>query len=299
MVRHTSIGDLTGIATRSLVTKLGHGRANLQETLQSSAISWPFILGQSNLLLFPSLGILDLCGDRNNLIIEPASLLSDLGSAEALDRVFILHSPGNVEVVADVFAGLNHRLHAVCGILVLENILVEGLLKAVASRGHALGAKGKTDINAAERNLVGNILNGLQSGRAEAIDTVGARGVGESGSERSSPDFVSSSCIADLETEISRMKRSWVSAAHISHANILNQVRVEVAPPVDLLQKAVDHEVQIGVLETALLSFRQRRPDGQGDNNIVGILLRAGVTEQLAEKIPQGREARAETLTWR
>jgi hypothetical protein len=62
---------------------------------------------------------------------------------------------------------------------------------------------------------------------------------------------------------------------YIAHANVLDQVGIQVALFVDFLQQAVDQEVKIGVLETALLALGQRRSDGEGDNDIVGVLLGA------------------------
>jgi hypothetical protein len=64
---------------------------------------------------------------------------------------------------------------------------------------------------------------------------------------------------------------------YIAEAHILNQVGVQVASLVDLLQQRIHHEIEIGVLEATLLALGQRRPNSQCDHDIVGVLLGAAV----------------------
>jgi hypothetical protein len=59
---------------------------------------------------------------------------------------------------------------------------------------------------------------------------------------------------------------------NISEADILNEGRVQVAALPDLLQQGVDHVLEAGVLEAALLGLGQGRSDGEGDYDIVGVL---------------------------
>lgn len=63
---------------------------------------------------------------------------------------------------------------------------------------------------------------------------------------------------------------------YIAEADIFNQVWVEAASLVDLLQQAVDYVVEICVFEAALVTLGKRCADGQGNDNIVGVLLCAG-----------------------
>ncbi len=68
--------------------------------------------------------------------------------------------------------------------------------------------------------------------------------------------------------------------SYIAHGDVFNQFGVEVASLVDLLQQAVDQVVEVGVLEAALVAFREGRSDSEGDDHIVGILLCAVVSRQ-------------------
>jgi hypothetical protein len=58
---------------------------------------------------------------------------------------------------------------------------------------------------------------------------------------------------------------------HISKADILDEGRVDVAALADLLEQGVDHVLEAGVLEAALLGLGQGRADGEGDDNVVGV----------------------------
>ena len=44
----------------------------------------------------------------------------------------------------------------------------------------------------------------------------------------------------------------------IAHADILDQVGVQVASLVDLLQQAVHHEIEVGILEATLFALQYR-----------------------------------------
>ena len=85
---------------------------------------------------------------------------------------------------------------------------------------------------------------------------------------------------------------------HISKAEILDESRVEVAPLPHLLENGVDHVLEAGVLEAALLRLGQRRPDGEGDDNVVGILGGAAapdVSDRHTCKQPASRGERGHT----
>jgi hypothetical protein len=60
--------------------------------------------------------------------------------------------------------------------------------------------------------------------------------------------------------------------AYIAQADILHHLRIKSALSDYLLQDLEDKGIEVGVLETALLCLGQRRPDGQGDNNIIWVL---------------------------
>lgn len=75
---------------------------------------------------------------------------------------------------------------------------MEGALEAVAAGGHELGAHGDADVDAAGRDLVGDVLGGFQPGGAEAVYGRGGGGVGEAGGESGGADEVGCFAVGDL-----------------------------------------------------------------------------------------------------
>lgn len=63
------------------------------------------------------------------------------------------------------------------------------------------------------------------------------------------------------------------SCTHISYANVLNEDRVQFAALVDLLRELVEDAIELSVLEATLACLGQGSTDGEGDNNVIGILL--------------------------
>lgn len=114
--RHTSVGDLTGIPTSSSVAKIGHGRSDLAERLDGRSISRTLVSRHSNGFQV-ALGVLDLGRDRHDFVIEPASLLRKFRSCKRLVGICVLVQSGDVKILSNVLRGLDHRLHAVGGIL--------------------------------------------------------------------------------------------------------------------------------------------------------------------------------------
>ncbi len=208
--QHTSIGDLGGVPSSRLVTKIWESRANLAQSLEGCAPSWSLILGQSNLLNVPSLGVLNLGNDWHDLIIEPSCLLRSLCTLITLCGKSVLLLTTDIEVFAHILGCLAHGLHAVSGLLVLEDLGVEGLLETVAANGHHLCAHGNTDIDIARCNLIRNVLCSLQSGGAESIYGGGGGCIWEAGSKSCRADFICGFAIGDLEIVVSSCKASQI-----------------------------------------------------------------------------------------
>lgn len=256
--RLTSIGDLAGISTGRLVTELRHGGSDLEQTLEGGSITRTLVPGQGDGLLLAGLGILDLGGDGDDLVVEPAGLLGDLGTPEALDGVFVLLSSRDVEVVADVLGGLDHGLFAVGGFLV--GVDFGGENGPVARRvRHAFAAECDADVDAAGGDLARNVLHCFEPGRAESVHGAGSRGVWEARGQHGGADFVCGTDVAD-----------------ISEADVLDQRGVDLALLDELLQQGVDDVVEVGVLEAALLALGEWRSQSECDDDVVGILLCAG-----------------------
>jgi hypothetical protein len=63
-----------------------------------------------------------------------------------------------------------------------------------------------------------------------------------------------------------------MSATYIAKANVLDQLWVEVALADNLLEDLEHQAIERSVLEAALLGLGQGCPDGECDDNIVGVL---------------------------
>lgn len=160
----TAIGDLTRVSTGGLVTELRESRTDLGQRVESSAIADTIVPRQRHLLNLASLRVLDLHRDGSNLIIEPASFLRNFRTAERLGRIAVLHLTRNTKVLSNVLRSLTHGLHAVRSLGVAQDLLVERALETVPRSRHQLSTEGDADVDGAQRNLVGDILHGLQTG---------------------------------------------------------------------------------------------------------------------------------------
>jgi hypothetical protein len=72
-----------------------------------------------------------------------------------------------------------------------------------------------------------------------------------------------------------------VGNTYISEANVLDQSGINVGSGIDLLEQLGDHGIYSGVLESALSALGERGSDGEGDDDIVGVLLSAVVVVSL------------------
>ena len=69
---------------------------------------------------------------------------------------------------------------------------------------------------------------------------------------------------------------------YISKTDVLDHLRVEVTLADDLLEELEHDAIEWGVFETALLALRQGCSNGEGNDDIIGVLLRAVGTGLLA-----------------
>lgn len=192
-----TVGDLTGVSTSGDGSPLREGGADLHQALGSGAGSDTLVLGQGDGLGL-AVGALDLGGDGNDLVVEPAGLLGLLGPPETLGGVGIDLLSGDAKVAGNVLARPAHGHHGVLGLLAGEDALVKGLLETVAAGSHGLGTNGDTNLDRAGRDGVGNVGGGLETGAAETVDRRGTGGVGESGREGCGAHLVGGLAVGDL-----------------------------------------------------------------------------------------------------
>jgi hypothetical protein len=90
----------------------------------------------------------------------------------------------------------------------------------------------------AQRDLVGNILDGLETGRAEPVDAGGTGCVWDSGRQSRGTEEIWSLAIADLliVSLINFSVEERKGEAYIAQADILNQSRVDLGLLQYLLQ---------------------------------------------------------------
>jgi hypothetical protein len=253
--RGGAVGQLGRVTSVALVAVGQKGGLELLQRLECGSSADALVLCERDLLRLASLGVLNGGCDGRNLVVEPARLLRDLGTAVRLSGVPVLALTRDVEVLTDVLGGLAHGLHAVGGLGVLEDLVDERALEAVAALCHALGAHGDTAFDGADGDLVGNVLHGLKARGAEAVQRRAGGGVGEARGEHGGADVVGGLCVRD-----------------VTAADVLDNGGVELRLGDDLLEGLDEQAIECCVLEAALVGFRERCADGEGDDYIVGVL---------------------------
>lgn len=254
----TAVGDLAGVAAGGAVAELRERRTDLVQGLGRSPVPNALVAGDSHLLDLAGLGVLDLGGDGDDFLIEPAGLLCDLRATEGLSRVGILRLARDVEVRPDVLRRLAHGLHAIRRLLVLQHLVVERLGEAVATGRHELCAQGNADVDRAQGDLIGDVLHGLQTRRAEAVDRGATGRVRDASGQGGGADQVRGFAVID-----------------VTETDVLDEGRVQVGLAYDFLQQRVQQVVQVGVFEAAFHGLGERRAEGEGDDHIIGVLLGA------------------------
>ncbi len=64
---------------------------------------------------------------------------------------------------------------------------------------------------------------------------------------------------------------------YVAHADILDEIGGETHAFLDFFENGVHQVLDSGVLKAALLGLTERGPDGEGDNDIVGVLRRSSM----------------------
>lgn len=103
---------------------------------------------------------------------------------------------------------------------------MEGFFEPIAAFGHGLGADCETDLNTSITDLVGDVLNGFETGRAETVDRGGSGGVGEAGCKGCGTDQVCGFSVADLCPASGDCLFKGIGRAYIAETNILYHLRI-------------------------------------------------------------------------
>ena len=72
---------------------------------------------------------------------------------------------------------------------------------------------------------------------------------------------------------VSDWKKRRVRKPYVAQANILDHLWIDIRFVKDLFQKCVYDEIERGVFHSAFETLCERRPYGESDNDIVGVLL--------------------------
>ena len=113
--------------------------------------------------------MLHLCLERYNLVIEKTSLLRMLSPLITFHRESILSLSTDIKIFCHVLGCLSHWLLTICRILISQDLLVEGLFQPVTAFGHGFCANRNTDIDTTAADFIGNIMDGFEARRAEAV----------------------------------------------------------------------------------------------------------------------------------
>mmetsp|Transcript_123933 Transcript_123933/g.174831 ORF Transcript_123933/g.174831 Transcript_123933/m.174831 type:complete len:384 (+) Transcript_123933:233-1384(+) len=244
-------------------TILLEGGLELAELLQVG-LSETLILGKGNILggLVTFLILdLDLSLDGDDLILEVAVLLSVDGLVHGVQTELITLLSGDTELRSNVLRGDTHRHHAISGVLVLEDVVVEG----VSGRDqtfhlelrHILEATSDTNVDDAILDLGGDDRASLQTRRAQSVGGVDGGGVRDTSQELThSGDHETGTRLED-----------------IAQADILDVLTLKTSLLHKTLQHISDELLRGGVLKTTSSVLAHGGSDGSADNDIISTLL--------------------------
>jgi hypothetical protein len=106
--------------------------------------------------------------------------------------------------------------------LVLQDFGMEGFFETVTANGHHFCTHGNADLNAARRNLIRNVLCGLETGWAKSIYGGCGSGIWEASCQGSGSELVCRFSIGDLQVEVLADEVAELGGAYIATADILD-----------------------------------------------------------------------------
>lgn len=164
-----AVRDLARVAARGAVAVIRERRADLAQGVICGSPTRAFVFRHRHRPFLARFRVFDDGGDGHDFVVEPARFLGALGPLVGFGGEAVLRFARDVEVFADVLRGLAHGLHAVdCVLGAVEDLFVEGL-RGTGGGGHGFGADGDAAVDAAEADLVGDVLGGFEARGAEAI----------------------------------------------------------------------------------------------------------------------------------
>jgi hypothetical protein len=146
-------------------------------------------------------------------------------------------------------------LEAVFGVLGESEDVVGELWWGASGVGHGLDTASNTDFDSASENAVSDVLDGLETRRAEAVYGVGWSSVWDTSSEGSSTDLVSS-----------------IGLDNVSKDHIIDEGWVNLGLFEGVFDDIEDELIWKGIFESTTAGLGERSTDGSGNDNVVGVL---------------------------
>lgn len=234
----------------------GESGLELAELLGGDTGSDSVILVDSDLLLVVII-IEDGGLDGENLLVE---LTGGLGSGSLLVRLGgegILGLSGNVVLGGNVLGGDTHGDQALLGLLVVLELVGEGSDRVGSVLvGHGLNTATNTDVDLAGSDLVGNIVDSHQTGRALSVESDKGDGLGDTGNEAGG----------------SVLSGTGTGSEDVTADNITDELGVDLGLLEQAGEESGEQLGRRGVLEQTLTSLGVGGSVGGGDDNVVGVL---------------------------
>jgi len=145
--------------------------------------------------------------------------------------------------------------------------------------------------------LIGNVLNGFQTGGAEPVDCTGPGSIRKACGEGGGAGVVGGVRVVDLIMLLAlcnNVDGRRDGKTYVTNTDVLHHLRIDSGLPKDLDQKLVEYAINGSVFEPAFAALGQRCSDGKRNDDIVWIFGGSGMKAVSISplRIPDG------ALTW-
>jgi hypothetical protein len=146
-------------------------------------------------------------------------------------------------------------LEAVFGVLGKGEDVVAKLWWRATGVGHGFDTTSDTDGDGASEDAISDVLDGLETGRAETVYGVGCGGVWNSYGEGSGADLI-----------------GCVGLDDIAKDDIVNEGGVDLGLVESVFEDVENKLVREGIFESTTTGFGEWSTNSGGDDNVVGVL---------------------------